>query len=109
MRTHHVAAIVVLVGCASGQRRSEPVESHAYRRAVPGPGESPRAARPVESPHSSPQPAEQRPTSAETRACAARGGTIEPVCMLGELMCVVRYRDGGKPCSDKSDCVGECL
>jgi hypothetical protein len=109
MRTGHVAAIVVLVGCASGQKRSEPVESNAYRRAAPGPGDSPRAPAPVESPDSSPRSAEPRPTSAETRACAARGGTIQPVCMLGELMCVVPYRDGGKQCTDKSDCAGECL
>src|ERR1051326_6565248 len=109
MRTRHVAAIVVLVGCASGQRRSESIEGNGYRRAAPGPAESPRAPARVAAPDPSPQPAEQRPTSAETRACAARGGTIEPVCMLGELMCVVRYRDGGKECSDKSDCLGECL
>jgi hypothetical protein len=34
---------------------------------------------------------------------------MEPVCMLGELTCVLRYRDGGKRCSDKGDCTGECL
>ncbi|HEX4340690.1 MAG TPA: hypothetical protein VH062_32500 [Polyangiaceae bacterium] len=49
------------------------------------------------------------PTAAETKACAARGGTMQPVCMLGELTCVVRYRDGGKRCSDDRDCSGECL
>jgi hypothetical protein len=34
---------------------------------------------------------------------------MQPVCMLGELTCVVRYRDGGKRCSDDRDCSGECL
>ncbi|HMJ14538.1 MAG TPA: hypothetical protein VK524_24165 [Polyangiaceae bacterium] len=34
---------------------------------------------------------------------------MQRVCMLGELACVVRYRDGGKRCSDKRDCMGECL
>jgi hypothetical protein len=49
------------------------------------------------------------PTRAEEKACAARGGKIEPVCMMGSLECVLRFRDGGKRCSDKKDCIGQCL
>lgn len=29
--------------------------------------------------------------------------------MLGALTCVLRYRDGGKRCTDKKDCTGACL
>jgi hypothetical protein len=60
-------------------------------------------------PSSPPASTERRPTAAETRECSASGGTIQPVCMMGELMCVVRYRDAGKRCSDKRDCIAECL
>lgn len=86
--------------------------------AVPGdssPSESPApsaaASPPTPDPRDPPAAAagQPRPTDAETRNCAARGGTIEPVCMLGEPACVVRYRDGGKRCRDKRDCTGECL
>ena len=34
---------------------------------------------------------------------------MQPVCMSGHITCVVRYRDGGKRCTDKRDCTGECL
>jgi hypothetical protein len=34
---------------------------------------------------------------------------MQPVCMAGKLACVVRYRDAGKRCSDKRDCMGQCL
>lgn len=55
------------------------------------------------------EPLETGATALEVRECAARGGTMQPVCMAGQLTCVVRYRDGGKRCSDKRDCIGECL
>jgi len=57
------------------------------------------------------EPAAQEPatTPVEAKACAARGGTIQPVCMLGKLECVVRYRDAGNPCTDGAQCLGECL
>lgn len=54
-------------------------------------------------------PSSPQPTAAEIKACAARGGKIQPVCMLGGLECVIRFRDGGKKCTDKKDCTGECL
>ena len=70
---------------------------------------------PEESPPADPEPPsalppeEPQPSAADVRACAARGGKIEPVCMLGKLTCVIRYRDADKPCSDKAQCTGECL
>jgi hypothetical protein len=41
------------------------------------------------------QPNLPHATPEEEKACAARGGKIEPVCMLGNLECVLRHRDGG--------------
>ena len=34
---------------------------------------------------------------------------MQPVCMMGELACVIEYRDAGKRCTDKRDCRGQCL
>jgi len=45
----------------------------------------------------------------DAKACAARGGRIQPVCMRGAPACVVPYRDAGKTCRDKADCQGRCL
>ena len=72
---------------------------------------SPPESAPPESSRSEASGSESRtpPTAAETRECAARGGTIQAICMLGELACVVHYRDGGKRCRDKRDCTGQCL
>ena len=135
MRARGAVAIVILAGCASGQKAPAPVDDNAGRLAAPAlgppagsvdsriepPEPSAPTAAPVDSspsassapsaatsPDAPPEPTERHPTASETRACAARGGTIQPVCMLGQLTCVIRYRDGGKRCSDKSDCLGEC-
>lgn len=48
------------------------------------------------------------PTPEDEKECKARGGRIQAVCMLGSFECVIRYRDGGKRCTDKRDCTGEC-
>jgi hypothetical protein len=48
-------------------------------------------------------------TAAQKKACAARGGEMDYVCMMHVLKCVVSYRDAGKRCTGKSDCHGECL
>lgn len=74
--------------------------------AVP-PSES--TAGPEPAPRTADEPVQKKPSSEEVRACAARGGKIEPVCMTAHLTCVVRYRDAGKRCTDKSGCQGECL
>jgi hypothetical protein len=87
----------------------EPREVDSLPRYVPMPN-APPAPNAQPAPGAQPaQPDVPAPTPAEQKACAARGGKIEPVCMLGELMCVIRYRDGGKRCVDKRDCTGECL
>jgi hypothetical protein len=41
--------------------------------------------------------------------CAQYGGTIESVCMNGIEMCIVKFKDAGKSCSDSSECDGACL
>ena len=40
--------------------------------------------------------------------CQAVGGTMRPVCMMGNISCVVRYADAGRVCSDGDDCQGNC-
>jgi len=134
-----VVVVILVAACASkapapvatgavrhDAREASPADSSRAEPPVPAtpaaapPDPSPANASPSESPTPStsvspqagvapPAATEQRPTAAETRACAARGGTIQPICMMGELACVVRYRDAGKRCSDKRDCTGECL
>jgi hypothetical protein len=53
---------------------------------------------------------EQAPDPSDVKACAARGGKIQRVCMMGAFECVVRHRDGGKRCSDGRECSsGKCV
>ena len=42
-------------------------------------------------------------------ACRAKGGTIRKVCRLQQPACVVPYSDGGKRCTDNSQCKGKCI
>lgn len=49
------------------------------------------------------------PTQTAEAACAARGGSLQPVGRLQTLQCVVRYSDAGKTCRADSDCAGDCL
>ncbi|MBB35477.1 MAG: hypothetical protein CME88_04260 [Hirschia sp.] len=44
----------------------------------------------------------------DKEACAAKNGEIRQEGMLGLFRCTVAYSDGGKTCSDSSDCEGEC-
>ena len=41
--------------------------------------------------------------------CESTGGLIEGVGMFGEAACVTHFSDGGKKCSDSSDCQGNCM
>ena len=52
-----------------------------------------------------------RPVGAEPDPddCARQGGTIRPVCLTQEPMCVISYPDAGRPCRDDDDCAGACL
>jgi hypothetical protein len=133
-----LAVLLVFVGCASQPTTSATVQNTAVRNAPPPPEQPPLDAPPPEASPAETSPAEAslpdsppsgsavpstsvppppepppvpepRATRLETQQCNARGGTIQPVCMLGKLACVVPYRDGGKPCSDKRDCTGQCL
>lgn len=79
-----------------------PLETAAGASALPSTAASPSSEPPR-------AVAEAGPTAAEKQQCRARGGTMQPVCMMGQLFCVVRYRDGGKRCTDKRDCIGACL
>jgi len=51
----------------------------------------------------------QTPTSAQTAACSARGGTYGRGGLGGFWHCVIPYADANKPCSDASGCQGACL
>lgn len=42
-------------------------------------------------------------------ACAAKGGYIQKVCMRQAPVCLIPFKDAGKPCTDKSQCQGRCL
>lgn len=127
------AALLVFVACASraepprdAQDRSvgaarpavdaSPIHEPATGELLPAASSQPVAPAtpepqppPQQTPDPAPGVAEAGPTAAEARECSARGGAIQPVCMSGGLTCVVRYRDGGKRCSDKRDCMGACL
>lgn len=45
--------------------------------------------------------------TSERRTCVASGG-YESHSAFGVPICQSRYADGGKACSDKTDCDGEC-
>lgn len=42
-----------------------------------------------------------------TQACEAKGGTYRPVCLMGELTCVMPHKDAGKACTDGDQCEGK--
>ena len=46
--------------------------------------------------------------SADASACAARGGVMKQVGRMQSWQCVVTYADAGKPCTDGSQCQGDC-
>ncbi|WP_421932454.1 hypothetical protein [Phenylobacterium sp.] len=48
-------------------------------------------------------------TGPDVAQCAAKGGTVRPVCRMQKPACVIAYADAGKTCADKSDCQGRCL
>ena len=134
MRKLGFAVVLVFLGCAPQSSAPASVQNTTAPSALPAPAAAPPAASPPEIPAaegsppaspptgssapaaSAPPPTapppegpEPRATPQETQQCSARGGTIQPICRLGKLSCVVPYRDGGKPCSDKADCTGKCL
>lgn len=118
--------LVALVACASSPPRTEPPKTDEAAPVEPAskPANEPEphddtlpAYVPPPDPPYVPPPAGAAPrlppapvaSPEEVKACAARGGKMEPVCMLGSLECVIRYRDAGKRCTDKKDCAGDCV
>ncbi len=52
----------------------------------------------------------QEKLTASPALCRANGGEIRPVCMRGNDFCVVQFADGGKSCTDGSQCAsGRCF
>lgn len=49
----------------------------------------------------------KRLSAPDRRTCVAQGG-YESRSAFGFPICQFRYGDGGKSCSDKKDCQGEC-
>ena len=45
---------------------------------------------------------------AQTDDCAARGGEMRRVGMLGSWQCIVPYADAGRSCTDGDQCAGDC-
>ena len=48
-------------------------------------------------------------TKAERRICEAAGGSVMPAGRLGADNCIQQLPDGGQPCRDGDDCLGECF
>jgi hypothetical protein len=49
------------------------------------------------------------PDSAARATCTARGGAYAQVGLMGIWTCVTPYADGGRVCTDKSQCAGACI
>lgn len=47
-------------------------------------------------------------TPVERKACEAAGGTVQRAGLRGWENCVIPFADGGKVCSDNSECQGQC-
>lgn len=61
------------------------------------------------SPMAGQAPAAGAPTTGAEAACAARGGTLQPVGRMQSIQCVIRYADAGQRCTDGDQCGGDCL
>lgn len=48
-------------------------------------------------------------TSAAITSCTQRGGEMTPVGRAQTLQCILTFADAGKPCTDGSQCQGDCL
>lgn len=53
-------------------------------------------------------PPRKRLNISERKVCLARGG-YESTAPFGAPFCQQKYADGGKVCSGKSDCQGQCI
>ena len=51
----------------------------------------------------------QQALTADPAACTKAGGEVQPVCRMGNPMCVIAFADAGKGCTDGSQCgSGRC-
>ncbi|MFI5361106.1 MAG: hypothetical protein ACHQ49_03970 [Elusimicrobiota bacterium] len=48
------------------------------------------------------------PPRSGAETCEELGGRIQRVCGGDAKACTVSYSDGGRPCSDSSECMGLC-
>ena len=46
--------------------------------------------------------------AAAQKQCVALGGTLQQAGRMGRYACYAQYADGGKTCSDSSECDGDC-
>jgi hypothetical protein len=46
----------------------------------------------------------QQALTADPAACTRAGGAIQPVCRMGNPMCVITFADAGKSCTDGAQC-----
>ncbi len=51
----------------------------------------------------------QKITEKEVIDCQQQGGKLQRAGLMGCYTCIVEYADGGKTCSDSSECQGDCL
>jgi hypothetical protein len=51
----------------------------------------------------------QVPNRTEVARCLEGGGSYQQVGMFGSWSCVVAYPDGGRSCTDGSQCAGACI
>ncbi len=51
----------------------------------------------------------QKITEIEVVDCQQQGGNLQRAGLMGCYTCIVEYADGGKTCSDSSECQGDCL
>lgn len=55
-----------------------------------------------------PPPVRVPEASLDAGACRAQGGEIRRIGRLQSPTCVIRYADAGKPCTDGTQCQGDC-
>lgn len=92
-----VFVLVAIVSCAAPRTESAPSP------------QTPQAAATAAAEEPSPDAGATAAPADDAAGCAARGGVMKPVCRMQKMTCVLTYEDGGKACSDKKDCTGECI
>jgi len=82
--------------------------------AAPAPADQPAAfvgidGKPLVSPEGVTDADVQQALTANPAACTKAGGEVQPVCRMGNPMCVVTFGDAGKACTDGAQCgSGRC-